>query len=94
MKRQIERWLTMSYLRFNYHVGRSAAVITVVNASVDLGGIFPSRFLCARISSRLSLLVIGLLINLDVMSRCFSTGEDSYTAQQPWPSFVEKFNQA
>lgn len=50
MKRQKERWLTLSFLRFNYHVGRKAAVITVVNASADLGGIFPSKFLDARIS--------------------------------------------
>lgn len=91
MKRQKERWLTLSYLRFNYHVGRSAAVITVVNASADLGGIFPSKFLCAPIRSRLSLLVIGLLINLDVMSRCCSAGEDSYTAQQHWPAILPGF---
>lgn len=77
MKLRKERWLTLSYLRFNYHVGRSAAVITVVNATAALGGIFPSKFLCARNSSRLSLLVIGLLINLDVMSRWFSAGEES-----------------
>lgn len=77
MERQKERWLILSFLRFNYHVGRSAAVITVLNASAALGGIFPSKFLCAQISSGLSLLVIGLLITLDVTSRCFSADEDS-----------------
>lgn len=53
MKWQTERWLTLSFFRFNYHVGRDAAVITVVNASADLGRIFSSKFLDATISFRL-----------------------------------------
>lgn len=66
------------FFRFNYHVGRGAADITVVNASADLGRIFSSKFLDVPISFRLSLLVIGPLINPDVMSRCFSAHEDTY----------------
>lgn len=77
MKWRTERWLTLSFFRFNYHLGRGAAVITVVNASADLGRIFSFKFLDAPISSRLSRLVIGPLINPDVMSRCSSAHEDS-----------------
>lgn len=89
---QTERkWLTLSFFRFNYHIGRDAAVITVVNASADIGSFFSSKFLDGPISFYLLLLlVIGQLIN-PITSRCFSAHEDAYIYLLQQSFFVKEF---
>ena len=66
------RW-TLQHIvfKFNYPFGKSTAVIIPVHASTDLERIFSFKFLDAWSIFGPSMLVIGLLINTDVMSRCF-----------------------